>query len=451
MNSTIKGNALEDSIFNYFHNLIESGNFFGGMKSCKIFQKKGYYSRDREAEIIFDVSIEAYLSEASNYSFLFLIECKNYGHPVPVNDVEEFFAKVQQVGAANSKAILISSNSIQSGGLAFAKSKGMGIARYYGPENLKWQLDRSNSYSLQGKISSNSSSIISSLAQEDKKISIFDFHLQTAKRHTNSIDEFFEDLCKDFNTEEPSADFRIAIEQLPCLVPFLSKNELEQQATAALECIEYKQGYVDLQEISRNHPAMTNLKIKHTKIDSTTSAGAPLGRIEFKPLVIELFIYADNNIGRDRFTFAHELAHLLLGHGRFLRSEYTEEADFKPQKSLQHGESDIFRMEYQANYFAACLLMPRQSFFEHFMKILRHLNLHDKGFGPLFVDAQDCNIKNYLIVTTALMRIYGTSRMAVTFRAEELGLLRDDRNSFSNVARLIESEEGLPWLGKEVE
>ncbi|WP_082604353.1 ImmA/IrrE family metallo-endopeptidase [Acidovorax sp. Root217] len=451
MNSTTKGNALENSIFEYFHNLIEIGDFFGGMKFCKIFQKKGYYSRDRETEIIFDVSIEAYLPGSSNYIVLFLIECKNYGHPVPVSDVEEFFTKVQQVGAANSKAILISSNSIQTGGLAFAKSKGMGVARYYDPQTLKWQLDRSSSYSFQEKYSSNSFNIISALSQESQGSSIFDFHLQTAKRPTNSIAVFFEDLCEDFNLEGFSEDFWPPIKQQPSLVPFQSKNDLELQAARVLEYIKYEQGCVDLQELICKHPAMTGLQLKHTEIESPVGSGAPLGRIEFKPLTIEIFIYPDRNIGRERFTFAHELAHLLLGHGRVMRREYTEEKDFNPPKSLIKEESDIFRMEYQANYFAACLLMPRKSFVEHFMRGLRLLELHNKGFGALYVDTQDCNVQNYLAITGVLMQIYQTSRMAVTIRAKELGLLRDDRNSFSSLKRLVESENGFQWLGREVD
>jgi len=70
-----------------------------------------------------------YLPGSREYSALVLIECKNYGHPVPVDDVEEFFAKVQQVAAANAKATIASTASFQSGAREFAKSKGMGLIR----------------------------------------------------------------------------------------------------------------------------------------------------------------------------------------------------------------------------------------------------------------------------------------------------------------------------------
>ena len=42
-----------------------------------------------------------------------LIECKNYSHAVPVDYAEEFFAKVQQVAAANVKAVIASTASFQ--------------------------------------------------------------------------------------------------------------------------------------------------------------------------------------------------------------------------------------------------------------------------------------------------------------------------------------------------
>ena len=65
MNTTLKGDLLEGYIFDLFSQQIAAGDFWGNAKNCKIFQKKGYYSKDREKNIIFDVSIEFYLPGAS--------------------------------------------------------------------------------------------------------------------------------------------------------------------------------------------------------------------------------------------------------------------------------------------------------------------------------------------------------------------------------------------------
>ncbi|MCI5196603.1 MAG: restriction endonuclease [Candidatus Electrothrix sp. AW5] len=136
MNTTKKGDKLEDQAFVVFDKQIAEGYFFTRREYSKIFQKKGYYSRDREKDIIFDISVEVTLPGQERYSLLFLIECKNYNHRVPVDDIEEFFAKIQQVSGANVKGIVMSTNSFQQGAFNFAKSKGIGLLRYFKEEKI---------------------------------------------------------------------------------------------------------------------------------------------------------------------------------------------------------------------------------------------------------------------------------------------------------------------------
>jgi len=145
MKTTTKGNKLEEDIFQLMKGEISSGRFIVKNENCKIYLKKGYYSKDRQKNIIFDVSIEVYLPGQSTYSILILIECKNYNHAVPVDDAEEFFAKIQQISGANTKGILASTNSFQEGTLNFSKSKGIGLLRYFNQSDFKWLLTRSPS------------------------------------------------------------------------------------------------------------------------------------------------------------------------------------------------------------------------------------------------------------------------------------------------------------------
>ena len=139
MDTTTKGDALEDAIYDLFDQIIDDDLFFCKKECCSLFRKKGYYSKDRESRIIFDVSIEITLPGETDYSFVYLIECKNYSSSVPASDVEEFYAKVQQVAAANSKAVVATNANVQKGGLAFMQSKGIGLLRYFG-DTYKWQL-----------------------------------------------------------------------------------------------------------------------------------------------------------------------------------------------------------------------------------------------------------------------------------------------------------------------
>ena len=111
MSSISHGEALETLVFSHFETEINEGRFFAKSECCKVFHRRPYYSRDRRSKIIFDLAIEVVLPGATVPSMLCLIECKHYGRPVQVDDVEEFFVKVQQVAAAGSKAIIVTTNS----------------------------------------------------------------------------------------------------------------------------------------------------------------------------------------------------------------------------------------------------------------------------------------------------------------------------------------------------
>src|SRR5688572_9084792 len=136
LTTSSRGITLEKRIYDLFQSEIDADRFWAKKENCKVYWKQGYYSKDRAREIIFDVAVEVFLPGAKEYSALVLIECKNYSHPVPVDDVEEFYSKVQQVAAANAKAVIASTAPFQSGTRTFAKSKGIGLMRYFGSDNF---------------------------------------------------------------------------------------------------------------------------------------------------------------------------------------------------------------------------------------------------------------------------------------------------------------------------
>ena len=91
--SLSKGNDLEQKVYDYLRREIEEDRFLVRSNFCRIYQRKGYHSKDRGGDIIFDVSIEIFYPNQQDYSMLFLIECKNYGSSVKVDELEEFHAK----------------------------------------------------------------------------------------------------------------------------------------------------------------------------------------------------------------------------------------------------------------------------------------------------------------------------------------------------------------------
>ena len=428
--TTGKGNSLERHIRDLFQSEIDADRFWAKRKNCKVFWRKGYFSKDRGTEIIFDVSIEVYLPGATEYSSLVLIECKNYGHRVPVDDAEEFFAKVQQVAAANSKAVIASTASFQSGAREFAKSKGMGLIRYFSPENFKWELKRSPSATARTTSAEEAEMVGSALSQEEFRSLAFDLYLQSPVRDTNSLWDFFEDLMLDSAlTPEQARRVSNTRSKLTNQVPFYEKDDLESTGVDTLTALGYAAGEVNLDLLCARESARTGLVVETGLPTPDPNTSTPvLGRIVFNPLVIQVYAAGTINRGRDRFTLAHELAHHLLDHGRYLVRESCDDSDFVLRRSAAIDGSDVARMEFQANYLAASLLMPRTHVTEDFHRLVRTLDIADKGFGPLYVDDQPCNLQNFEAVTGRLMQKYGVSRTAAKIRLESIGLLRDARS-----------------------
>ena len=423
------GDAFELRVCDYFRVEITANRFWAQKSCCKVFHKKGYHSKDRNSNIVFDVAIELYLPGAKDYSSLVLIECKDYTHPVPVDDAEEFFAKVQQVGAANVKAVLASPAAFQSGTREFAKSKGIGLLRHFDRSEFKWELKRSPSASARSVVPDGSFTIADGLSQQNFQPQVFDLYLQSPTRETNSLWDFFEDLVIDSGLT-PNEVRKIVNprSRLSNLVPFLEKVALEEQGAEVLAALKYSGGEVSLEDLCAMESKRTGLLVKF-EVAYPISGGdtGALGRILFEPLTIELFAQVTPHRGRERFTLAHELAHHLLSHGRFMVREYCEDNDFALRRGGAIDGTDISRMEFQANYLAAAVLMPRSHFLEDFQRLVRSLDISNRGFGALYVDAQPCNLRNYDVVTSELMQRYGVSRTAAKIRLESMGLLHDAR------------------------
>ena len=129
------GMPFEKIVFNIIDNLVKSNEFLVSNPNTKVCRKASYYSKDRESYIKCDISVEKYLGNPDENSklrpsIIVIIECKDYARSIPIDDVEEFHAKLQQIGADNTKGIMITRNGkFQKSALVYAKSKGIALAR----------------------------------------------------------------------------------------------------------------------------------------------------------------------------------------------------------------------------------------------------------------------------------------------------------------------------------
>ena len=358
MNTTEKGDDLEGKIYNLLENEITQDKFWVKRESCQIYSKKAYYSKDRESDIVFDISIEVFLPGYSTYSLLILVECKNYSHPVPVSDIEEFYQKIQQVSGANVKGIVVSTNSFQEGAFTFSRSKGLGLLRYFDNSDFKWVLPRStstlvsSSYALREEANA-----YKGISNNSYKSRHFDCYCYCNGKSTNSLNSFFVHLFKSNTDDETKKQFN-TIENIEHgyrrLVQFKSPTVIEQIAENALQKIEYCGDEVSVEKICEWQTEVNGLRVNVVNVPGMDGENDNmLGKITFEPLEITIFRKGNSNIRRRKFTLAHEIGHLLLGHSSYMKSEYCQEEDFDVKFLGNIGVKDIRHMEWQANQFAS--------------------------------------------------------------------------------------------------
>ena len=143
MSTVKKGNDFEEYSKKLIISAIEKGDLQIPGYEEKIYSKKGYYSEKRKKDIIFDLAIEIWSPNANKFQLIYLIECKDYSNkPIPVDDLEEFDSKINQVAPRNSKGIFITNTHLQEGALNFANSQGIMVIQALEENNYKIVLFR---------------------------------------------------------------------------------------------------------------------------------------------------------------------------------------------------------------------------------------------------------------------------------------------------------------------
>jgi len=425
MSTFAVGTDFEKKIFALLEGEIANGRFWAMKDNCRLYRQKAYYSKDRGSEIIFDVAIEIFLPGSDSPSMLVLVECKDHKNTIKPEQVEAFFSKVQQVAAANIKAVVATTSPLQSGALGFAKSKGIGVLRYCDPQTHKWEIYRSPSASA-GDASQELSDLAQrALTEEDFTSNHFDMYMQSPLSYTVSLYDFMEQLCAGTNEEAAMLrDIRNPKSKTSIGVPYIEKEQLEERSSLFLKQIEYEAGEVSLDRLCADERSRSGLQVVYKE---SLLPCDPLGKISFKDLQITIFRSTEYNRGRERFTLAHELAHYFLGHGEYVKSEIFEPEDFALMPIDRLEGKELRRLEFQANYFAASLLMPKANFVGILRGLLTELGIMDRGFGLVYLDEQECNRQSFQLITSFLSTKFGVSKEAASIRLNGLGLLVDAR------------------------
>lgn len=414
-----KGDRFEELVFEFLSREINEGRFYAFRpECCKIFRKKGYYSRDREDFIIFDISVEVFLPGFETPSLLVLIECKNYSGKVPVGDIEEFGSKIRQVAGFNAKGIFASASAFQSGTFNIARNRGFGVLRYFDQSEFRWELPRALLTGARSARARKRAEIEYALTQTDFRPTVYSAYAVTPAGFTDG----WEGIWKGLDLESAFKENDLSLIRQPTLiatpkVAFISRDRIDRLAQQALKSISYIRGEVDLTKLVSREADVSGLSVSFIE-----DSGSALGSITFSPLEIKIFA-ADSQSHLARFTLAHELGHHFLGHKRYMTREAIRAQDIDQSQLITIPKGEVERLEWQANTFASCLLMPKEDFQAAFGLLLQHLGIRNRGHGHLYLDSQRDNVIQFHAVSNSLSEYFNVSKTAIRLRMRALELL----------------------------
>lgn len=227
--------------------------------------------------------------------------------------------------------------------------------------------------------------------------------------------------------------YKVAVKESSLLVPFMYSEAIEHiadQLTA--EVVSQK-----FSELATSNYA-TDLSINVYQfiqqqginlVEQQMSFPFQLGQYEVIGKRIVVNTSLQSNIGRERFTLAHELGHHMLHRPLFLQQGVVS-AGSTEQVLLAHNtiiESNQRRLEYQANMFASCLLMPRklvEARYHHYYTTYI-IGLYGGNLRPLYYSPkQPETFAGYNIIVGSMAREMRVSQKAMGIRLQELDLLR---------------------------
>lgn len=265
LSSSKKGEAFEDKMFQLFKHELESGGLGWSPSWGKIYKRKGYFSAARKKDIIFDIAIEFTRPGATESTVVFIIECKDYKGPVPVDDVEEFSGKLAQLAHMSVKGIFATNSAFQEGALNVAKASGFGLLRYFANAPFKWELQRLASSSVAAQLAPDSFQIEKALTFQEFRSPIFDLFGVVGRHLSNSLWDFMSELSPLSGDDEDLVGARTTRPKYVNQVQYFQPEGVEDIVQQVLSSISYTSGAVSLDAICEVEVAKTGLLVSHVE------------------------------------------------------------------------------------------------------------------------------------------------------------------------------------------
>lgn len=425
MNSVRVGNEFEDKVFKVFSKMIEEGKFFLQNKNIRIEQKKGYYSEARKANIFFDITIEVFLPEQIEPSFIVFIECKNYSKTVPIDDLEEFHTKVLQIAPNANKAILVTNSSFSDTGINYAKTNKIALVRLFDDSSIKWVINRDYRAPITEKeINLADNEIINAFCNNEYIIYNNPFIFFDDKPIHNSM-EFIESIFnngkyqKHFVSSNVMESIYKESKKAKKNVIYLSNTKLVNIADEIRKKINHNSInlYMDIASIIEYIKECENYTISYVKEFHFTIPQHYLAMVDYENKEIAILEEVKNTEPRLRFTLIHELSHLIL-HKPILEN-------ISSNKEVYFLSVEIKKqIETQANKLTSYILVSPYDLEFELKKIVIDYNLNYNRGYYLYLDNQKCNIAQWIPIANRLTSIFGISEEMLKIRLIEIGFLK---------------------------
>lgn len=211
-------------------------------------------------------------------------------------------------------------------------------------------------------------------------------------------------------------------------VPWISKEKIALKATDLIDNFQSLAKYevkppIPVEDIIERYLGLKLLYDDLEKIFGTKDAlGATY--VKSKIICINERLFENGDEGRLVFTCAHEVGHWVL-HRQYIEAQ---EKDAPKQVIVSKRRNSKEPIEWQADYFASCLLMPEKEIREAFEKVCapeaivvkNAINESDQGTG------EEPFVEQWPFIAAAMCEAGGfsnVSKHAMIIRLQDLGLL----------------------------
>lgn len=383
MNTVKIGDDFENKSYDLITKALENNELGFLPEHCKILRKQKYYHIIREKDIIFDLAIEVKHPSAVKPTILCIIECKDYSnHKVPVDDLEEFSYKIKGVKGFSVKGIFITNNKFQSGAYKIAENTGIMLI----------EVDEDNyTIVLHKNERTTSSNEMFNFDKEIKKLienALLPKKIIGLKKlSSTNIENLANEFLNNFNPDILNYAMPTPLTEL-C-------SYLKNEKSISVEFSNIKD--------NSNNSVLGYFDILNQKILINNSI---------------------HNTPQFPFVLAHEIGHFVL-HSN-LKINQTVYNNFKDVafNFLQQSftlNNDKNWIEWQANYFASCLLMPKSSIIARLIAIQKEKGIRNKG--TIYLDEQEDNKLFYRDATNLLSTFFGVAKINIEYRLKDLGLV----------------------------